>query len=117
MKDSPKFKGFSPEAQNFLRELKTHNNKLWFEANKDRYESLLLTPMRLLVMELSSCMFEIDPDLELRPVVNKTISRIYRDTRFSKNKDMFRANMWLSFKRRTGAWQKIPTWFVEISSD
>lgn len=117
MKNSPQFNGFSPEAQNFLKELKTHNNKPWFEANRDRYEALLLIPIRKLVMSLSYCMYQIDPELELRPVVNKTISRIYRDTRFSKNKDMFRTNMWLSFKHRTGAWQKIPTWFVEINTD
>ncbi|MDD3095530.1 MAG: DUF2461 domain-containing protein [Candidatus Neomarinimicrobiota bacterium] len=109
------FNGFSHHAQVFLRDLQKNNNKDWFEAHRDQYENLLLIPLRKLVMDLSACMFEIDPLLELRPLVNKTISRIYRDTRFSRNKDLFRTSMWIAFKRHVAVWQRIPTWFIEIS--
>lgn len=111
------FSGFSPDAQAFLRELEKNNEKSWFEAERERYENLLLDPLRKLVMDLSYCMSSIDPELELKPFVNKTLSRIYRDIRFSRNKTLFRSNMWIAFKRRNSAWQGIPTWFIEISKE
>lgn len=111
------FNGFSSQAQIFLRELEKNNDRSWFKAERERYEEFLLDPLRKLVMDLSGCMSDIDPELELRPLVNKTLSRIYRDTRFSRNKALFRSNMWITFKRRNSNWQGIPTWFVEISKE
>ncbi len=109
------FNGFSPEAQVFLQSLEQNNNKSWFEQRRTEYEYLLLDPLRKLVMDLSADMLEIDPEIEVRPVINKTISRIYRDTRFSKNKSVFRSNMWISFKRPVREWQALPTYFFEIT--
>lgn len=108
------FDRFSPEALRFLKDLDLNNNKEWFEARRQHYESLILIPLRKLVMELSPLMHDIDPDLELRPVVNKTISRIYRDTRFSKDKRMFRSHMWLTFKHLGKDWHTKPSWWFEI---
>ena len=108
------FKGFQPEALKFLHDLDLNNNKEWFEAKRSDYESLILTPLRQLVMALSSFMHDIDPDIELRPVVNKTISRIYRDTRFSKDKRMFRNHMWIKFMHPGKEWHTKPSWWFEI---
>ena len=111
------FEGFKPEAQAFLHDLGNNNNKLWFEDRRDEYESLILVPLRKLVMDLSPTMQEIDPEIELRPVVNKTISRIYRDTRFSKDKSLFRTNMWINFKHPVKSWHDMPSWWFELTPD
>lgn len=111
------FSGFSPEAQKFLHDLGVNNNKAWFEERRNEYETLILIPLRKLVMDLSTTMQEIDPELELRPVVNKTISRIYRDTRFSKDKSVFRTNMWINFKRPSPGWHDMPSWWIEIKPE
>jgi uncharacterized protein (TIGR02453 family) len=111
------FEGFSPEAQAFLHDLGMNNNKEWFEQRREEYEQLIMTPLRKLVMDLSAAMQEIDPELELRPVVNKTISRIYRDTRFSKDKTMFRTNMWINFRHSIKGWQDKPSWWFELKPD
>ncbi|MEA2077041.1 MAG: DUF2461 domain-containing protein [Candidatus Marinimicrobia bacterium] len=111
------FNGFLPDAQQFLRDLGENNNKDWFEQRRHDYETLILIPLRKLVMDLSITMQEIDPELELRPVVNKTISRIYRDTRFSKDKSTFRTNMWINFKQSSTGWHDMPSWWIELKPD
>jgi uncharacterized protein (TIGR02453 family) len=108
------FNGFEPQALQFLKDLDLNNNKEWFERRRDEYEALILIPLRKLVMDLSPTMIDIDPQLELRPVVNKTISRIYRDTRFSKDKRIFRNHMWIAFKHPRKDWHDTPSWWFEI---
>ncbi|MDA8210412.1 MAG: DUF2461 domain-containing protein [Clostridia bacterium] len=89
------FKGFSKSTLDFLKNLKANNNKVWFETHKQDYQEYLLKPLKDLVMDLSSFMLSIDPYLETKPAVNKTISRIYRDTRFSKDKSPYKSTMWI----------------------
>jgi uncharacterized protein (TIGR02453 family) len=108
------FMGFNSEALTFLREIKQNNSKAWYLANKAEYQRLLLCPFQALVSDLSGAVLKIDPELVTTPAVDKTISRIYRDTRFSKDKSLYRDSMWLTFKRFDGAWQEAPAYFFEI---
>ncbi|HZD59717.1 MAG TPA: DUF2461 domain-containing protein [Anaerolineae bacterium] len=109
------FRGFSLEAIEFLSGLEINNDKVWFEKNKHIYEKFLLEPLRHLVMDLSAFMASIDPYFETSPAVGKTISRIYRDTRFSNNKSPFKRTMWITFKRPNKNWQDAPAHFFEIA--
>jgi len=56
----------------------------------------------------------IDPYLDVRPMVNKTISRIHRDIRFSKNKSPYKTVMWIAFKRTRTDWKDKPGFFFEF---
>lgn len=112
-----RFNGFSPGALNFLRNLDANNNKIWFEAHKQEYQKYLLEPLRNLVADMGEFMLAIDPWFEVRPAVNKTISRIYRDTRFSRDKSPYKNTMWITFKRPGKNWRDAPTYFFEISPD
>ena len=109
------FNGFSRETLDFLKKLGENNNKPWFEARKGDYQKYLLEPFKRLVADLSEFILTIDTYFEVRPAVNKTISRIYRDTRFSKDKALFRNTMWLTFKRPGKNWQDSPVYFFELS--
>lgn len=111
------FNGFSQKTLDFLKNLKANNNKAWFEAHRGEYQEYLLNPLQDLVVDLTEFMLTIDPHFEIRPVVGKTISRIYRDTRFSKDKSPFRDTMWLTFKRPNSDWKDAPAYFFEISPD
>lgn len=113
----PKFSGFSAKAVDFLKSLKANNNKIWFEQNKQAYQDYVLQPLQSLVVDLSGFMLTIDPRLEVRPAVGKTISRIYRDTRFSKDKSPFKSAMWITFKRSNNDWKDAPAYFFEISPE
>jgi uncharacterized protein (TIGR02453 family) len=76
-----------------------------------------LEPLQGLVVDLAPFMLDIDPLFELRPAVGKTISRIFRDTRFSHDKAPFRSTMWITFKRPVKHWVESPAYFFELSSD
>jgi uncharacterized protein (TIGR02453 family) len=109
------FRGFSSETFAFLRDIGLHNNKAWFEAHRDDYERHILQPLRGLVDDLAPFMLSIDVSFEVRSAVGKTISRIYRDTRFARDKRPFRDCMWIVFKRPGAEWSSyIPGYFLEI---
>lgn len=111
------FTGFPPRTFLFLQGLRKHNDKEWFEANKQDYQQFVLRPMQALVEELAPVMLGIDPLLEVTPAVNRTISRIHRDTRFSKDKSPFKTTHWLTFKRLRKEWQNHPAYFFELSPE
>lgn len=111
-----RFNGFSRKTLKFLRGLKANNDKAWFEAHRADYEEFVLGPLRDLVMDLGDFMLDIDPCFEISPAVNKTISRIYRDTRFSKDKSPFRSMVWITFKNQNKDWtSKVCGFFFELS--
>ncbi len=109
------FDGFSPGTLKFLKEVKVRNSKKWFEQHRAEYDELLLSPLRALVCALSGTVFGIDKRIETSPSVNRTISRIYRDIRFSKDKSLFRDEAWISFKRRTVEKMTIPEFYFYIT--
>jgi len=110
-----KFNGFSPATFHFLRNLPNNNHKEWFEPHKADYHDHVLKPLQALVVGLGPLMLSIDPDFEVTPAISKTISRIYRDTRFSKDKSPYKTNHWVTFKRPGSHWQDYPAYFFEIS--
>lgn len=111
------FTGFTPSTFQFFKDLKENNNKEWFDSHKHIYESELLNPLKALVTSLSPTMHNIDPAFELRP--HRCLSRIYRDTRFSKNKDPYKEFMWMAFQIpvTTDVWKDYPGYFMEIRED
>ncbi len=110
------FQGFSRRTFTFLRDLGRNNDKKWFEAHRAVYEQHVLQPLRDLVSDLTDFMLGIDLSFEVAPAVGKTISRVYRDTRFSRDKSPFRNCMWITFKRAGKDWARyIPGYFLEIN--
>jgi uncharacterized protein (TIGR02453 family) len=118
MEEDSQFKGFSPETLKFLKSLEANNNKQWFEKHRTDYRQYVLEPSRRLVNDLSDFMLKIDPRIEITPSVNKTISRIYRDTRFSEDKSPYRSNFWIVFKRQKKGWStQVCAYFFEVFKD
>jgi|SRR5215210_6598531 len=92
---APAFTGFRPEAIQFLAELAENNDRAWFQPRKAEYERLLKEPMEALIAELAQ-RFEARR-IPLRADPKRSIFRIYRDTRFSKDKSPYKTNMGASF--------------------
>jgi uncharacterized protein (TIGR02453 family) len=110
------FTGFSPETLEFLKNLERNNNKVWFETHRQEYQHHLLEPFQGLVQAMGAFMLTLDPWLEITPAIDRTISRIYRDTRFAKDKSPYKTTMWLTFKRPNKDWKDAPAYFFEIAS-
>lgn len=115
MNQQHQFKGFTPEALQFLHDIWFYNSKAWYQEHKPEYRQLLFIPFQYLVSDLSGFMLSIDPQFITTPAIDKTISRIYRDMRFSKDKSLYRDSMWLTFKRPTTDWKDVPAYFFEIT--
>jgi len=75
------FVGFSKKALPFLESIRQNNNKEWFELHKKEYEELILEPSRLFVMEMGEHIQALEPTIKFEPKINKSLFRIYRDTR------------------------------------
>ena len=117
MAHTHEFNGFYPQTTTFLETLRETNSKPWYEDNKELYEKLVLHPQRGLVETLGPFMMAIDPQLEVRPSINKTISRIFRDTRFSKDKTLFKNNAFIKFKKPRKDWKERPSFYFGIFPD
>ena len=85
------FPGLTPDAFAFLRQLKRNNDREWFRPRKEVYDEELLEPMRMLVSDLSRRLPEAGLPLSGDP--RRSVFRIYRDTRFSKNKAPYKTHV------------------------
>src|SRR5450631_3763668 len=85
---------FHPEALTFLRNLAKHNDRVWFNERKAVYEAELKEPMLAVIRKVTDAMTSFAPN-HVRPA-EKSLFRIYRDTRFSNNK--------LPYKTHVAAW-------------
>ncbi len=92
-------KRFSSETFRFLRDLASPRDKAWFEENRGRYEESLLGPLRQAVADIGPSLRKVIKDCEIRPAVNKTITRINRDMRFAKGQSPYKDNMLALFYR------------------
>lgn len=75
---------FKPEALKFLRNLARHNDRAWFQPRKEQFEAELREPMLAIVRKITDAMMDFAP-AHVRPA-EKSLFRIYRDTRFSNDK-------------------------------
>jgi len=117
MAESSGFSGFRMETLGFLGGVIHNNSKTWLEENRREYEAVLLEPMKQLVKALAPAVTAIDPQIDIQPKIGRTISRIFRDVRFSKDKSPLRANMWIVFKRPGDEGLHIPTFYFDLSFD
>lgn len=108
------FLGFSRESLDFLRllESKRYNNKKWFYENRATYENLIKFPMRALIDNLATEIHKIDR----RIAVNyKSIFRINRDIRFTKDKTPYKTMTSASFCFDTIKRPEIPQFYFHLS--
>ena len=95
------FRGFSRGALTFLRQLKRNNKREWFQAHKDTYDEEVLGPLKLFVEEVDVRFGEFAPEFVGDP--KRSIFRIYRDVRFSKDKSPYKTHAAAWFKHQNSA--------------
>ena len=90
------FTGFPEETTQFLLDLRFDNSITWFNETKERYLRDVQAPFYAFIEDALPTLREIDPLVEVRPY--KLLSRIRRDTRFSKDKSPYRDHHWIWFR-------------------
>ncbi|HEV8698900.1 MAG TPA: DUF2461 domain-containing protein [Candidatus Limnocylindrales bacterium] len=93
--ETNRFTGFRPEAIEFLADLAQNNDRGWFQPRKADYERLLKEPMEDFVAALAERFAAHRLPLQADP--KTSIFRIYRDTRFAKDKSPYKTHMGASF--------------------
>src|SRR5712675_1003609 len=81
---------FSTATLAFLRGLKKNNRRPWFEARRDEYEATVKRPMRELIEEMDVRLARFAPEIIGDP--KRSMFRIYRDIRFSKDKSPYKTH-------------------------
>ena len=109
------FTGFTDETIQFLLDLKFHNTSTYFHEQHDRYVESVQTPFYELINDLADDMRKIDPLMETRPY--KCLSRIHRDTRFSRDKSPYRDHHWFLFRRAAEPRDKSLFYYFEFGPD
>lgn len=107
----PPFEGFPKEGITFLRQLKRNNNRPWFNRHKEEYEASVKLPMQSLISALKPRLAQIAPEIEADP--KRSMFRIYRDTRFSKDKSPYKTHVAAIFHPR-GHWQESAGLYLHI---
>ena len=97
MASLPALKNFPLKTLNFLKKLSKNNSREWFEAHRDDYNSDFLEPALQLVVELGEKLLTITPNIQAIPKIDKSIFRLHRDVRFSKDKSPYKTNLGLYF--------------------
>lgn len=106
---------YSSKSFNFLQQLYFNNDKEWFVANKKKFDDHILNPTKELISELELFINSIDQSLETKPAINKAITTIYRDTRFSKNKTPLKTHFGINFRKPISTWKQRPSFNFRIN--
>ena len=109
---------FREETFAFLFELAANNDREWFHANKHRYESLVREPALAFIEAMA-------PELEVisshfvasSKKVGGSLMRVYRDTRFSRDKTPYKTNIGIQFRHELGKDVHAPGFYAHISLD
>lgn len=88
---------FTKKTVKFLSDLSKNNNKEWFEENRTAFSEFVIEPAKRFVEAMGGVMRDFCPELKAIPKTDKSIFRMHRDTRFSKNKEPYKTNLGIYF--------------------
>jgi uncharacterized protein (TIGR02453 family) len=108
------FNGFPEETVKFLADLAKNNKKAWFDAHKNDYERYLIWPARAFTEALGERLTALAPGIIAEPRVNGSIFRIYRDTRFSKDKTPYKTHMGIFCWEGEGPKMECPGFYFHL---
>lgn len=109
---------FTEETFRYLRQLARNNNRDWFEANKARYESLVREPALTFIAGMQAGMAELSPQFDVSAKkMGGSLMRVFRDTRFSKDKTPYKTNIGIQFRHVTGKDVHAPGFYIHLSPD
>lgn len=112
------FKGFKSNTLKFLQDLSENNNREWFQENKSRYEKELLEPAVLFIQAMAPHLENISEHFVASGKRSGgSLMRIYRDTRFSKNKAPYKTNIGIQFRHERGKDVHAPGYYVHLDND
>ena len=115
---STRYATFKPETVEFLKALKKNNNRNWFNENKKRYEEDVLDVALNFIQSMHEPLQEFAPCFTAIPKrMGGSLMRVYRDTRFSKDKTPYKTNIGIQFRHEQAKDVHAPGYYVHIAPD
>jgi uncharacterized protein (TIGR02453 family) len=109
---------FTKATFKFLDELSANNNRTWFEANKPRYEALVREPALDFIEAMDPVLATFAPNFRAEPrKMGGSLMRVFRDTRFSRDKTPYKTNIGIQFRHALGKDIHAPGFYVHIATD
>jgi uncharacterized protein (TIGR02453 family) len=106
---------FTNATVKFLQELAENNNRAWFEDNKHRYEQAVRSPALEFIEAIAPQLQIVAPRFRAIPKkVGGSLMRVYRDTRFSKDKTPYKTNIGIQFRHEAGKDVHAPGYYLHI---
>ena len=106
---------FSRKTFEFLRELAANNDREWFKANKEDYEASVKDPALGFIQDFSATLGKLSPHFRADPRANGgSLFRIYRDTRFSKDKSPYKTYTGIQFRHEMAKDAHAPGFYLHL---
>lgn len=113
-----RYAGFDAAAIGFLEELSRNNNREWFASNKSRYEEQVLDVALRFIQSMQDPLSAISPHFVAQATrVGGSLMRVYRDTRFSKDKTPYKTNIGIQFRHERAKDVHSPGYYVHLAPD
>jgi uncharacterized protein (TIGR02453 family) len=114
----PKFEGFPKDFYAFFRELKQHNEREWFEDNKQRFRDHVQMPMSAFIEAMAPELKKISKHFVADPRPNGgSMFRIYRDVRFARDKRPYKEHAACHFRHVTARDAHAPGFYMHFAPD
>lgn len=101
----------SAQTLRFLADLKKNNNRSWFAENKERYEETVKDPALRLIADFAPHLAELSPHFKATP---RSLYRIHRDTRFSKEKIPYKTHLGVHFRHDRARDAHAPGYYLHV---
>jgi len=106
---------FSRRAFRFLKDLAAHNDREWFQANKGSYQDDVKEPALRFIVDFAEHLKKISPHFRADPRGNGgSLFRIFRDTRFSKDKSPYKTHTGIQFRHEAGKDAHTPGYYLHL---
>jgi uncharacterized protein (TIGR02453 family) len=113
-----RYASFESRTLLFLEALEANNKREWFKENKSRYEDDVLDVALRFIISMQEPLAEFAPRFTAVPTrVGGSLMRVYRDTRFSKNKLPYKTNIGIQFRHEQAKDVHSPGYYVHIEPD
>ena len=100
----------------FLQRLHDNNDRTWFGEHKSEFQTVVHQPAVELVSRLKRPLSRIAPMITAVAKPNGgSVMRIYRDTRFSKDKTPYKDHIGISLKHEAGKQTSAPELYIHLS--
>lgn len=112
------FTGFPPDFFRFFKELEANNERPWFNANKDRFQASVQAPMSAFIVAMAPRLKKISSHYVADPKPHGgSMFRIYRDTRFSKDKTPYKTHAACHFRHAAGKDAHAPGFYAHFARE